>query len=965
MKLIIKLSSRNRLLWTAFLCFALSFTAQLPAQAQPVPAFVIQGPTITQNDGCEPSIHKDNSIAGSCANISYPSSSQILQQGYILAPRGNLVFQFPVVSTVQSKLAYGVGFQVTVNVAGPQTSTTQTNKLTLYRPGSATLQVPINVDWAESVVSFQIRLNQTYSCWLEGCSTSGGGGGGTGGGGTGGGGNHHPNLTMTDVCPPGPVCIDVAGIFTGPDLSSVQKQLPLAPALPLTSDGFPIYVTPAAAFQLPFLPIAIVYGPLGNGSKAQSTLTLIDIASSSMQFTNTDDTTQGVTNDNKTNWQVGLSADLSASPLNNIPSNDGAVVCPADQKSKNKKTCKLDVSIGATYGQNWDTTHESDNESIYGTGTLLSESEEQDLTLTINPPNNEPSLGQVGYLNQPYWQDTFVIISDPQFAVWNYPQGAVLQPLGSNSVTEVQVSQLHGCKFSPNPPAMTPVFPGAWKAYTKYAVNSLIVDSNGEIQWATRAGTSSVKPPQTWNTNGGENTFDGTVVWTNMDSQFVSLLGQSAPGAYTWRHPWTASHFYAAGDTVYGYPTIQVVTSAGTSGTVYPPNWNTTNGGTTKDGTVTWKDEVLAAWTPNHYYDVGNVVLDSNLDYQVVTTAGYSGAAAPNFTQTTTVDAAVVWTNEGTGQAWQASHAFALGTVINASNFSIQVASVGGLSNATPPNWNMVPGGTSSDGGVTWVNVTDHVLTYAGPTRTEYQLLSSDECSELLSLDQFYVSGTQSAHPPTAYQVSANWSPNLIFGDGITFTNKETSSTTASATNTVKITSKVTSVSGSSLGFSGGINVDLPILPGIIDLKLGANGSFNQSNTQTITFSSATSNALQSQRGFSSQTAVSTTVQEALTAGKEAPPSIKIWQDSVFLGMAVQDLDMKPPIPTDQVRLTPPLSPSKPRGGFSGVPVVPVGESASLFRRKSKGAASAYVKQLPYGSVVVSKPAKKTEPFAQ
>ena len=63
-----------------------------------------------------------------------------------------------------------------------------------------------------------------------------------------------------------------------------------------------------------------------------------------------------------------------------------------------------------------------------------------------------------------------------------------------------------------NPPNSATIL-GPWAASFAYALGALILDSNGNVQQCTTAGTSGASQP-TWPTVRGETVADGSAVWT-------------------------------------------------------------------------------------------------------------------------------------------------------------------------------------------------------------------------------------------------------------------------------------------------------------------------------------------------------------------------------------------------------------------------------------------------------------------
>lgn len=119
-------------------------------------------------------------------------------------------------------------------------------------------------------------------------------------------------------------------------------------------------------------------------------------------------------------------------------------------------------------------------------------------------------------------------------------------------------------------------------------------------------------------------------------------------------------------------------------------------------------------WQPSTSYVVGQEVLDSHLQIQVVTTAGTSGGTTPGWSTIvghSTTDGSVQWLNQGAESAfslaaWQSGHAYALHNKIIDANNNVQFVTTAGTSGATRPAFNTTPGGITSDGStLKWTNL--------------------------------------------------------------------------------------------------------------------------------------------------------------------------------------------------------------------------------------------------------------------
>jgi len=80
-----------------------------------------------------------------------------------------------------------------------------------------------------------------------------------------------------------------------------------------------------------------------------------------------------------------------------------------------------------------------------------------------------------------------------------------------------------------NPAPTAAATPATWKAGAAYSLGQVALDSNGNVQIVTTAGTSGTAAPTTWGTTAGATTADGTVVWT-----FQGSLAQYLVQASSW-----------------------------------------------------------------------------------------------------------------------------------------------------------------------------------------------------------------------------------------------------------------------------------------------------------------------------------------------------------------------------------------------------------------------------------------------
>ena len=71
--------------------------------------------------------------------------------------------------------------------------------------------------------------------------------------------------------------------------------------------------------------------------------------------------------------------------------------------------------------------------------------------------------------------------------------------------------------------AALPTASAAWQASAAYALGALVLDSNGNVEQVTTAGTSGSSAPN-WSTVVGGSTADASVVWQNVTSDASRIL---------------------------------------------------------------------------------------------------------------------------------------------------------------------------------------------------------------------------------------------------------------------------------------------------------------------------------------------------------------------------------------------------------------------------------------------------------
>jgi hypothetical protein len=112
-------------------------------------------------------------------------------------------------------------------------------------------------------------------------------------------------------------------------------------------------------------------------------------------------------------------------------------------------------------------------------------------------------------------------------------------------------------------------------------------------------------------------------------------------------------------------------------------------------------------WTMTNAYAAGALVLDSNNNVQMCTTAGTSGSTQPTWNTvyggTTADGSTLIWTNIGPSYVWAATTKVIFDQQIRDTNNNIQQVIVEGTTAGTAPTWATAYGAITIDGNVSWM----------------------------------------------------------------------------------------------------------------------------------------------------------------------------------------------------------------------------------------------------------------------
>jgi hypothetical protein len=193
------------------------------------------------------------------------------------------------------------------------------------------------------------------------------------------------------------------------------------------------------------------------------------------------------------------------------------------------------VKLGFDFSGSWDNSVENDHQ-LSSTDSVLTTTQQTSRQIFQNSPApSQPPLNQITYSSQPFWDDLILLVINPQYAVWSYPNGPLIQPIGNDAnagIVELPIRLLDNCVNTPSALQPTSATARTWQPGQSYSVGSLILIENAHLQVVTSAGVSGAVAPA-WGTASGSTTSDGGVTWTNESAHLIPVDAQSGV-QYDW-----------------------------------------------------------------------------------------------------------------------------------------------------------------------------------------------------------------------------------------------------------------------------------------------------------------------------------------------------------------------------------------------------------------------------------------------
>jgi hypothetical protein len=186
----------------------------------------------------------------------------------------------------------------------------------------------------------------------------------------------------------------------------------------MPSQPFTVQIQPAYEVQFHILPTLILYQPPGNQSSSSIS------AQTSYTQTYQVDQASAITDQNE--YDTKTKSDFSFDPGFNVAGFTGLV--------------------SFTDSTTWDNSTKTATGAQYATSvsSVVTQGVTSTLT-TAKLDSSAPDVSHLTFQTEPFWSDQIQFAVNPQFAVWDYPSGQRLQPLGTSFIKAFSVAQLASC----------------------------------------------------------------------------------------------------------------------------------------------------------------------------------------------------------------------------------------------------------------------------------------------------------------------------------------------------------------------------------------------------------------------------------------------------------------------------------------------------------------------------------------